>query len=460
LLGGAPLTGRRVTVLGLGLQGGGVEVVRALAAERAAITVSDRRDERALAPALALLRGLPVRYALGGHDPRDLLEAEVVVANPAIPPGSPELCLARGAGARVTSETELFLENTRGRVALVTGTQGKSTTCHLTHALLAGAGLESGARAHLGGNIGRSLLNALDLIGPDDVVVLEISSYQLEALPGELAPLARSVAAGCVTNVLADHLERHGSLEAYSAAKRRIADLVPRGAPLVLPAADERVRAWDLDGPRPVRFDAEGAAELSIEGGSFCLAGEPLARVADLALSGGFQRANALAALGLARLLGARTAGLGAALGACRGLPHRFECLGPRGGHEVWDNGVSTTPDSTISVIEALAERGRSFALLAGGQAKTLPLEGLVRVAGERARRVVTFGRSGAELARAFRGGGVAVLEGGELGDAVRLAYRHMEAGEALLFSPACASFDAYLNFAERAAAFRAALPP
>jgi UDP-N-acetylmuramoylalanine--D-glutamate ligase len=209
-----------------------------------------------------------------------------------------------------------------------------------------------------------------------------------------------------------------------------------------------------------VRFDPLGPAELSIAGGSFCLAGEPLARVDDLALTGGFQRANALAALGLARLLGAPPAGLGAALRACRGLPHRLECLGPRGGHQVWDNGVSTTPDSTISAIEALAERGQPFTLLAGGQAKALPLDELVRVAARRARRAVTFGHSGAELARAFRGGGVDVHEGGALGDAVRLAYRHMQAEEALLFSPACASFDAYLNFAERAAAFRAALPP
>jgi UDP-N-acetylmuramoylalanine--D-glutamate ligase len=446
-----------VTVLGLGLQGGGVEVVRALAAEDAVITVSDLRDERALAPSLAALEGLGVRYALGRHDPEDLVRAEVVVANPAVAPASPELCLAREAGARVTSETELFLENVRGRVVLVTGTQGKSSTCHMLHSLLAGA--RSGVRAHLGGNIGRSLLSELSAIEPGDLVVLEISSYQLEALPRELARLAPPVAAGCVTNVLADHLERHGSAEAYSAAKRRIADLVPSDAPLVLPSNDERVRAWDLGGRRAVRFAVQGDAELSIEDGWFRLAGEPLARLEDLRLSGGFQRANALAALGTARLLGARAA-LGEALRGCRGLPHRFECLGQRGGHEVWDNGVSTTPDSTVAAIEALADRGRRFALLCGGQAKALPLDELVAAVRASAERAVTFGRSGPDIARALRSGGVEAHEGGELRAAVRLAYERMRAGEALLFSPACASFDAFLNFSDRAAAFRAALPP
>jgi UDP-N-acetylmuramoylalanine--D-glutamate ligase len=266
--------------------------------------------------------------------------------------------------------------------------------------------------------------------------------------------------------VLSDHLERHGSQEAYEAAKRRLLELVPRACPLLLPADDARVRGWDTADRTVVRFSAGGAergadpaAKLRVADGRFLEGRRTLARVADLRLAGDFQRANALAALGLARALGATPEALAAALPRCGGHPHRLEELGTFAGHRVWDNGVSTTPDATASALVALAARGEPVTLLAGGQAKALPLEALARTAAQRARRAITFGASGAELARAFRAAGLEVLECADLEQAVERAFAHMEAGEALLFSPACASFDRHLNFQDRARAFRAALP-
>ena len=455
---GRPLAGRRVTVMGLGLFGGGVATTRALARAGARVTVTDRRGEAELCESLRALEGLDLRRRLGGHAREDFEGAEVVVANPAVAPSNDWLAAARGAGAEVTSETELFLEACPTRAALVTGTQGKSTTCHVAASLLSSCGI----RARLGGNIGHSLLGELGEMTPGDAVVLELSSYQLEALPADASLLARNVAAVGVTNVLADHLERHGSREAYEAAKRRILELAGPGARLVLPADDGRVRAWEVPAERTEWFRASGPADLCVADGRFRRGGEELGRAADLALPGAFQLDNALCALGLARALGAEAVGLAAALGGVRGLAHRLEDLGVFAGHNVWDNGVSTTPDSTVSALEALSApgvEGGPVALLCGGRAKTLPLEPLAAAAAARTSRVVTFGESGPELARALSAGGAEAACAGDLAAAVREVFGRMEGGEALLFSPGCSSFDAFRNFAERAAAFRAALP-
>lgn len=444
--------GRAVTVMGLGLQGGGVEVVRFLAARGARVTVTDLRPADKLRESLEALAGFEVRCVLGEHRAEDFTSAEAVVANPAVSPSHPLLAAARAHGVWVTSEMALFLGACPARVVLITGTQGKSSTSHAAARLLE----ECGFRVHLGGNIGRALISTLDEMRPDDVAVVEISSYQLEALPAGFGPCER-VAAVCCVNVLADHLERHGTLEAYEAAKHRLLDLAAPRASVVLSAADPRVARWRVERGRELRFDArEGArAELCIRDGQFRLGEEHLGRVADVRLPGDFQRSNVLAALGLARSLGAAPESLRAALGRVTGLAHRLEDLGLFAGHRVWDNGVSTTPDSTVSALRALPSRP---ALLVGGQAKNLPLDELVAVARERARRVMTFGGSAEPLAQAFRGGGVRARSAASLEEALNALWSELEPGEELLFSPACASFDAFRNFRDRALAFRECL--
>ena len=357
----------------------------------------------------------------------------------------------------VTSEIALFLERCPARIAAVTGTQGKSSTCFTLAQLL-----ESCAyTVHLGGNIGGSLLESAAVMGAGDCVVLEISSYQLAALPADLAHAARRprVEVVAVTNVLADHLERHGSVDAYAAAKRRILELADeRNGTAVLPAEDARIAGWHREGLKRVDVFPTRASEvgLNFDRGSFRLDRDVLGDVADLRLSGGFQRENTLVALGMARILGVEPRALRAAVAGLRALPHRLEDLGLRRGHRVWDNGVSTTPDSTIA---ALASIDAGCTLLVGGKAKSLPLDDLIASARQRAQRVIAFGAAAPPFAAAFRAAGVEVWTADALEVAVELAFEKMEPGAELLFSPACASFDAYLNFRERALAFRRALP-
>ncbi|MBM3987570.1 MAG: UDP-N-acetylmuramoyl-L-alanine--D-glutamate ligase [Planctomycetes bacterium] len=442
--------GRRVTVMGLGLQGGGVEVVRFLAARGAQVTVTDKRPAEQLRESLDAIAGLGVRTVLGLHRAEDFTSAEVVVANPAVAPHHPLLVAARAAGVLVTSEMALFLAACPARVVLVTGTQGKSSTTHATARLLE----ESGFRVHLGGNIGRALISALDDLRPDDLALVEISSYQLEALPEGFGPCERVAAVACV-NVLADHLERHGTVADYDAAKRRILDLAPANATVVLSADDPRVGRWQVTRGHVQRFSTAPRARtpLHIADGEFRLGSETLGRVADLRLAGEFQRGNMLAALGLARALGAASASLARAVGAVRGLEHRLQDLGEFDGHRVWDNGISTTPDSTMSALQSLE---RPLVLLCGGQAKQgLPLDELAALARERARAVVTFGGSSEPLAAAFRAAGVPVCATATLREGVARAWGELRQGETLLFSPACASFDEFLNFRDRALRFR-----
>ena len=461
---------RRVLVMGLGRFGGGLGAARHFVAAGARVTVTDRAPAATLGPSLAALDdlgrsgGTAIRTVLGEHRRADFEEAELVVVNPAVPPGSPFLAAARAAGARVATDVELFLEATAAGVVAVTGTQGKSSTCHLLHGLLSAAGV----RTELAGNVGRSPLPLLETA--PELVVLELSSYQLELLcdgadPARLAPAVRAVG---VTNVGVDHLERHGSAAAYAAAKRRILALVPDGGAAVLPAGDGPARAWRPARGRRLEFDAaerapgagdapeRGGPELFLADGRFRMGGEVLGHVADLQLPGRFQRANALLALGLARLLGASPETLRAGLGELRGLEHRLQELGRYGGRRVWDNGVSTTPDSTLSALRSMPA---ACTLLCGGQAKDLPLDELAGEAVLHVRLAVTFGAAAELLAGALAARGVRTVAAATLEEGVHLALRHTPAGGELLFSPACSSFDAYSNFHERALAFRAALP-
>ncbi len=457
-----PIRGRRVTVMGLGLFGGGVGAARWLAREGAHVVATDLRDAETLAPALAALAGTGVEVHLGPHTARDFEGAELVVANPAVSPSNPWLRRAREAGASITSEVALFLERCPARMVGVTGTQGKSSTTTWLAALLAPVA----RRVHLGGNIGGSLLEALDSIDARDAVALELSSYQLEALPprGTLAP---RLAAAAVTNVLADHLERHGDVAEYARAKARILELVAPGGTVLLPrslagrppfhrAAEHGRTVLVHDGND---HDPARPADLTLADGRFRVAGEDLGPTAALRVPGTFQAANVLVALGAARALGAPAEALAALVPTLAGLPHRVEDLGLRSGVRVIDNGVSTTPDSTLSALPGVPA-GPLTVLLGGAAKRDLALDGLARALAERGARAVVFGAAAEALAAALAEAGVAYERAPDAVSAATVGLAATPRGGTLLFSPACASFDAWPNFEARARAFRDALPP
>jgi UDP-N-acetylmuramoylalanine--D-glutamate ligase len=445
------LAGKRCVVMGLGLFGGGAAVARFLARQGAQVLVTDRRDADTLAPALVELEGTRCEYHLGEHRTADFTGAELVIANPAVPPNSPYLEAARAAGVRITSELELFLEHCPASLALISGTQGKSSTANFLAQLLA----DTGRRAWLGGNIGRSLLDDLDAMGSGDIAVVEVSSYQLDALPAERI---QNVTAAALVNVLVDHLERHGSALGYAQAKARLLGLIPAGGTLVLPAelAAREPFASGIGAHLLVAQLGPGQASR-IENGQFWLEGRCLAPVEQLRVLGEFQRENALIALSLARALGVSHAHLAARLPLLEGLPHRLQELGEHAGLRVIDNGVCTTPDSALSALQGLP---RASAVLLGGKPKVgLSFEALAELCAERGDTVLAFGDAAPSLCKSFGLAGARVSGYHTLEAAVDAAYRHRPDGGVLLFSPACASFDAFPNFRARAEHFRTLLP-
>jgi UDP-N-acetylmuramoylalanine--D-glutamate ligase len=440
--------------MGLGLFGGGVSVARYLVRRGARVVVTDLRDRETLRESVEALSDLPVALHLGGHAESDFEGADVVVANPAVRPDSPYLERARRGGARVTSEFEIAILSCPAPIVAVTGTNGKSTTTSLAGEMLRRAGF----RTWVGGNIGRSLLDVLEEIRLEDRVVLEVSSYQLETLE---APEGFPRVA-VVTNLTQDHLDRHRTMEAYGAAKARILLRQGPGDAAVLNAEDPIV--WEWRGRargRVLGFGPIGRGEAGVAVERDRLAWRDgnrevlLARTDEVRLREPFNLSNAAAAAAAALDLGASPEAVASAMREFEPLPHRLQLLGVWEGIRIVDNAVSTVPESTVSAIRALDP---PILLVAGGRSKALSLDPLVDAIVEGGvRAVFAYGESAETLARALRDrrGAAAVSTFGPLADAVRAALKAARRGDALLYSPAFSSFDAYRNFLERGAEFR-----
>jgi len=446
-------------VLGLGRFGGGVGVSRWLLGQGAEVVVTDRLSRAELGEAAESLENQGALLALGGHEEVDLTAADMLVVNPAVPSGAPLVQQARERGLEVTSEIALLMERWPGPMLGVTGSNGKSTTVSLAHAILESAGVP----AVRGGNLGGSLLGQLGEATSETVAVLELSSFMLELLAMRAAwglpALGPEVAV--ITNLTPNHLDRHGSMEAYGEAK---AAILTRARHAVLPVGDERVAAlahgrthavhWfgDLEGqeaakPPDLGVDAQG--HLVDGSGRTVLATE------DMPLPGRMNRWDAAAAtLAVAALLGDRKRAEGAlreGLERYQAPPHRLQKVGVREGVHWVDDSVSTTPESTAASLEAME---RPCLLIAGGRDKGLNPDPLVNAARSRARLVFTVGEEGGDLAERLQRAGVKAEKAGTVDVAVERAAALANAGETVLLSPGYSSHDQFAHFEERAIAF------
>ncbi len=457
------LENRKVTVMGLGLFGGGAGVVRFLVDRGARVTVTDLRTADVLEKSLDQLEGLPVRHVLGEHREEDFETADLIVANPAVPPDSPYLQAAARAGVPVESEINLTFRFLPTPFTVgVTGSNGKTTTSHLIHTMVKACG----RRSWLGGNMGGSLLPVLDEIRDTDVVVLELSSFQLETT-GE-AGLGPRVAV--LTNITPNHLDRHGTFEAYAAAKRQIF-LKAQGA--VLNASDPETAqiVRSTGSMRKIFFSSREALGegISLEADRIVSAsgGQRIELVSrsEVVLPGIFNVENIMAALGALSLILERdkippeAVRAGAAF---EGVPHRLETVAMKAGVRYINDSIATTPESTIAAVEAL---GGEIALIAGGYDKGIPLEGLARRIIESVRVVYLIGATAGNIEEAIRrardgspqlsGSGPEVVRAGVLGEAVRLAADRAGEGWTVLLSPAFASYDQFIHFEQRGEVFR-----
>jgi UDP-N-acetylmuramoylalanine--D-glutamate ligase len=421
---------QRVTVAGLGRFGGGTAVARWLAEHGARVLVTDLEPAEKLADSVKQLDGLPIAFHLGGHREEDFTRTDLVVASPAIPPGSPYLAAAAAAGVPVTTEIRLFVERCPATILGVTGTKGKSTTTEML-----GRMLGRRYQTWVGGNIGKSLLPELDHIDKTHLVVLELSSFMLHYL----GQMRWSPHVALVTLLSQDHTRWHGSHDAYTDAKRNI------------------VRFQRPDDVAVVNEECSAALELvRASAGRIVRFGIPGRRPFALALPGRHNQLNAQGAFAAAGVLGITWDEAAAALRDFTGLPHRLELVHEAAGVRYYNDSIATIPDAAIAALETFEPK--RVIQIVGGKDKGIPFTSLCAALCERAKAAICIGSMGPviadRLSESSSQRGAAVYRCDDLATAVKLAKSIAVVGDVVLLSTGYASYDQFSNFEERGEAF------
>ena len=432
------------TVLVVGAARSGVAAARLLARRGAVTTLTDRKPQ---IPEAADLRAAGVRLELGGHVMASFAGASLIVMSPGVPPDLPEVARARAAGVPVIGELELASRWLRGPIVAITGTKGKSTTTTLVGRMLEA----SGRRVLVGGNIGYPLSAQVEASTDDTVHVVEASSFQLEATQTFRPWIA------ALLNVSADHLDRHPDLAAYAAAKARIfANQQPRDWAVINADSAEATRLAEHVPAQVVRYAVENTAPAEVYAGRGFVwhrtseGDVPLLPLAAVQLAGRHMLSNVVAATAISHLAGATGDSLARALDGFTGLEHVMEPAGARGG-------VRFVNDSKATNIDAAARSIESFdkvVAIVGGKFKGGDFADLAGPLREHGRAVVAIGEARPLVRRALAGV-VPVVEAETLAAAVRRAWDLAVPDGVVLLAPACASFDMFVDYADRGRRFK-----
>jgi UDP-N-acetylmuramoylalanine--D-glutamate ligase len=424
---------KRVLVLGLGDTG--LSVARWIEREGGIVRVADTRDSP---PKKSEFGG---ELHTGAFRTALLDGVDLVCVSPGLPLKDPVLSEALRRGIPVLGDIELFAWHNTRPVIAVTGTNGKTTVSALTGHLLRAAGVD----CEVAGNIAPPALDALmKRSSPPAAWVLELSSYQLETT-SSLAP-----AAAAMLNLTEDHLDRYASVDDYAAAKARIF----LGAGLqVLNRDDPRSLGMARAGLDVVTFGLGAPAnekDFGVAGGSLVRGGRKILPAGELAIRGSHNVANALAACALVSIFEVKTEALRAGLKTFNGLPHRLQLVATRRGVEWYDDSKGTNVGATVAALRGL---GRKAVLILGGDGKGQDFSPLREPVREFASHVLLIGRDAPRIFNALGGEHCSSLE-----EAVRKASQIAKAGEAVLLSPACASFDMFRDYRHRGEVFAQAV--
>jgi UDP-N-acetylmuramoylalanine--D-glutamate ligase len=446
-------SGKRVIILGGARQG--QAAARWLTRHGALVTINDRRNAEEMAGARTALADLPITWELGGH-PVDLLNAtDALCISGGVPLDNPLVVAAKARGILLTNDTQIFMEEVACRTVGITGSAGKTTTTALVGQMARAA---FGDKAFVGGNIGDPLLNYLDAIPSDALAVMEISSFQLEQMT-----ISPDVA--CVLNVTPNHLDRHGSMQEYTAAKQRILDFQHTDDIAILNYADSG--SWNLRDAVKGRLVVFGFEELPAgQDGTFYKNGTlylrqhgeeiPLIQREQIFLRGDHNVMNVLAAFAIGFAAGIPTDAMVSATKEFQGVAHRLEFVRELNGAKWYNDSISTAPERTMADIRSFSE---PIVLLLGGRDKNLPWEELANMVRQRVEHVVLFGEAANKIDAALK-----KAEGPlpltldhctGLQEAVQAAYKVAEPGSIVLFAPGGTSFDQFIDFEDRGKAFR-----
>jgi UDP-N-acetylmuramoylalanine--D-glutamate ligase len=443
------LKGRRITVVGLGLSG--TALVKWLAVRGALVGVSEAKPEAEFASWLILNRVHLERTEFGGHTEAFLCSSDLIIASPGVPATQPALAAAARRGVPVIGELEVVLSDCRAKVAAVTGTNGKTTTTALLGHLLKSGGVPS----TVAGNIGIPVSQVADSVGAGHVLVLEVSSFQLDTAPSLHPDVA------LLLNVTPDHLDRYPSFTEYARSKERIfanqteedvAVLNRRDAfcAALAPSLVARVRWFDArDG------SVEGAGIL--EGWLVLRDGgreKRIIKTTDLPMRGEHNLENAMAACVAAASLGVRELDMAEGLRSFPGVEHRLEAAGSVGQVVFINDSKATNVDAQEKALQSFDE---AVVLIAGGRDKGADFTRLLPLLKKSVKEAVLVGEAAAKIRAAWEGT-VPLRDVGSLDEAVATAYEIARPKGLVLLSPGCASFDMFQNFEERGRKFREAV--
>jgi UDP-N-acetylmuramoylalanine--D-glutamate ligase len=444
------LTGKNILVVGLARSG--AAAARFAAARGARVTVNDAKPAGRLGDEARALEGEGVRVVAGGHPESIFEEADLIVVSPGVPADMPALAAARGRGQRVVSEVEFASWYLRGRLVGVTGTNGKTTTTTLVAEVLRDGGL----RTEVGGNIGTPLTALVERSEDETWAVVELSSFQLELV--DTMRVHRAV----LLNLTPDHLDRHGTMGAYAAAKGRIFANQREDDLAVLNADDPLVAEFADRAPARVEFFSS-AGEL---GSGVCRAGDWIVRraaggveeelmpVGEVPLFGEHNLENVCAALAVGRDLGVPARRMRETVRAFRGVEHRLERVAEVDGVAFFNDSKATNTDAAIKAITAFDGRPGMTVVILGGRGKGQNFSPLAAPARGRVRHAVLIGEAAGEIGAAL-GGVCPTSFAGSMREAVLAALGAAEPGDRVLLAPACASFDMFESYEHRGRIFK-----
>ena len=447
-------SGTRVLILGAARQG--LALARWLSIHGARVTLSDMRSEADLRVARESLAEYPITWALSGH-PLELLDStDVLCLSGGVPLTLPIVVEAVKRGIPLSNDSQIFMEVVPCKTIGITGSAGKTTTTTLVGNMAKNA---YGNRAYVGGNIGDPLINYVGDMKANDIAILELSSFQLDQMT-----VSPDIAA--ILNITPNHLDRHGNMEAYTAAKRRILEFQSAGDTAVL-GRDDR-GAWGLrDDVRGMLYAfslhelEEGLNGAYLQDGLLSLHDEnarlPLLPREKVLLRGDHNVLNVLAAFTIGYAAGFPLNAMREAAESFQGVPHRLELVRELRGVHWYNDSMASAPERSMAAIRAFEE---PIVLLLGGRDKDLPWEDLMQLVSERVDHVVLFGEAAEKIQKTvermgLRANGSRIARADHLHDAIIKAAEVAESGDVVLLSPGGTSFDEFKDFAERGERFR-----
>jgi len=437
--------GKRVLVVGLGKSG--VASALFLESRGARVTVSDAKSEDQLRDEIPALLDRGVTVETGKHGERTFRDQDLIVVSPGVPGDVGPLQHARRLGIPVIGEIELTARFLQGNIVAITGSNGKTTTTTLTGEVIA----SGGRKTLVGGNIGTPAITFVEQSSPDTWVVLEISSFQLESIESFHPRIS------AILNVTPDHLDRHGSMENYIAAKRRIFENQSADDYAVLNADSEVCRqlAEGLK-PRVLWFSRQHEVQRGayVRGGTiFYRDGEEveIMPVEEIALKGAHNVENVLAAVAIGMAAGVEPAAIRRAVKDFRAVEHRLEYVATLRGVQYYNDSKATNVDATIKALESFPA---NIHLILGGKDKGSDYSELKPLIAERVKRVYTIGAAAAKIESQI-GTSVPITSAQTLESAVGKAADLATEGDIVLLAPACASFDQYPSYEHRGRAFK-----